>query len=227
MVLFDLFVKHNLNFVVVHFNHQKRAESILDHELVESMCTLHHIPYHYIKLKIKNGNFQEVSRNARYKNLEFIAEQYHTPYIVTAHHLDDLAETILMKLIRGSNLLGYSSMQASTKIENFIYLKPLLNYSKEDIKTYQTKHGLLYLEDHTNLEDTYLRNRIRHHFMPLLKEENDVLTHFKNFSTQSYLASDYIRDQSKAFLNLDLSFNLKDFIKLHDAVKMEDRKSVV
>lgn len=221
MVLFDLFVKHNLNFVVVHFNHQKRAESILDHELVESMCTLHHIPYHYIKLKIKNGNFQEVSRNARYKNLEFIAEQYHTPYIVTAHHLDDLAETIMMKLIRGSNLLGYAAMQEVTHIDKFIYLKPLLNYSKEEISLYQQTHQIKFYEDHTNLEDTYSRNRVRHHLIPLLKEENDVLTHLKNFSKQSYLAASYIRKESNNFLSKDLSFHLSQFNALHDAVKMD------
>src|SRR5690554_6331714 len=221
MVLFDLFLKHKYRFIVVHFNHQKRTQSMDDHQLIESLCHTHNIKYHYIKLNIKKGNFQEMARNERYLHLEEIADQYSTSYIVTAHHLDDLAETVLMKLIRGSNLLGYASMQAKVTIDNYTYLKPLLNYSKADLLAYQQTYNLNYLEDHTNLEDTYLRNRIRHHVMPLLKQENDVLTHFKNFSTQSYLASDYIRDQSKAFLNLDLTFNLKDFIKLHDAVKMD------
>lgn len=221
MVLFDLFLKHKYKFVVVHFNHQKRKESIHDHQLIEDLCHRHSIPYHYIKLNIKNGNFQESSRNARILNLEEIADTYKTKYIVTAHHLDDLAETVLMKLIRGSNLLGYSGMQAVTHIDQYIYLKPLLNYSKSDIQSYQKSHDLKYLEDHTNLEDTYLRNRIRHHVLPMLKDENDVLNHFKNFSHQSYLAADYIRTQSKQFLNLDLSFKLNEFNLLHNAVKMD------
>jgi len=221
IVLFDLFVKHQYKFVVVHFNHQKRTESINDHELIEELCHRHSIPYHYIKLNIKNGNFQESSRNARYLNLEEIADFYKTKYIVTAHHLDDLAETVLMKLIRGSNLLGYSGMQAVTHIDQYIYLRPLLNYSKSDIQNYQKAYDLKYLEDHTNLEDTYLRNRMRHHVLPILKDENDVLNHFKNFSHQSYLAADFIRAQSKKFLNLDLSFNLDAFNLLHEAVKMD------
>jgi len=221
MVLFDLFLKHKYKFVVVHFNHQKRKESIHDHQLIEDLCHRHSIPYHYIKLNIKNGNFQESSRNARILNLEEIADAYKTKYIVTAHHLDDLAETVLMKLIRGSNLLGYSGMQAATHIDQYIYLRPLLNYSKSDIQYYQKAHDLKYLEDHTNLEDTYLRNRIRHHVLPMLKDENDVLNHFKNFSHQSYLAADYIRTQSKQFLNLDLSFKINEFNVLHDAVKMD------
>lgn len=221
MVLFDLFIKHQYKFVVVHFNHQKRKESINDHQLIEALCHRHSIPYHYIKLNIKNGNFQESSRNARYLNLEEIADDYKTKYIVTAHHLDDLAETVLMKLVRGSNLLGYSSMQAVTPMDQYIYLKPLLHYSKSEIQSYQKARDLKYLEDHTNLEDTYLRNRIRHHILPILKDENDVLNHFKNFSHQSYLAADFIRQQSKEFLNLDLSFKLNAFNLLHDAVKMD------
>jgi tRNA(Ile)-lysidine synthetase-like protein len=221
MVLFDLFLKHKYKFVVVHFNHQKRKESIHDHQLIEYLCHRHLIPYHYIKLNIKNGNFQESSRNARILNLEEIADSYKTKYIVTAHHLDDLAETVLMKLMRGSNLLGYSAMQEVAQINQYTYLKPLLNYSKSDIQNYQKAHDLKYLEDHTNLEDTYLRNRIRHHIIPILKDENDVLNHFKNFSHQSYLAADYIRTQSKQFLNLDLSFKLDEFNLLHDAIKMD------
>src|SRR5690554_4951409 len=137
MVLFDLFIKHKYKFVVVHFNHQKRTESLEDHKLIEGLCLLHQIPYHYIKLNIKSGNFQEMSRNARYLHLEEIADTYQTPYIVTAHHLDDLAETILMKLIRGSNLLGYSGMQETTQIDKYTYLKPLLHRTRADILKHQ------------------------------------------------------------------------------------------
>ena len=155
MVLFDLFLKHNYRCVVVHFNHQKRAESLEDHKLIEAQCALHNVPYHYIKLNIQQGNFQEIARNKRYLNLEAIADSYKTPYIVTAHHLDDLAETIIMKLIRGSNLLGYSGMQSATVMGTYTYLKPLLPYSRTSILSYQEKHHIAYLEDHTNLEDHY------------------------------------------------------------------------
>jgi len=221
MVLFDLFIKHEYNFVVVHFNHQKRSESIKDHELIQSICSSHKIPYYYIKLNINEGNFQEISRNKRYEHLEKIASKLHTNYIVTAHHLDDLAETILMRFVRGSNLLGYAAIQPKTVIDGFTYLRPLLDYSKDDIKAYQAKHHVRYLEDHTNLEDAYLRNRIRHHVMPLLKKENDVLSHFKNFSTQSYIASDFIRSHTKSFLSKELSFQLDAFKHLHQAVQMD------
>ena len=81
MVLFDLFIQYKYNFVVVHFNHQKRAESIKDHELVQSMCRAHQIPYYYIKLNIDEGNFQEISRNKRYEHLENIASKLQTNLI--------------------------------------------------------------------------------------------------------------------------------------------------
>ncbi len=221
MVLLDYLAKNNYQLVVVHFNHQKRADAHLDHALVESTAQLHKIPYHYIKLSIKTGNFQESARTLRLTHLEKIAEKYQTPYIVTAHHADDLAETILMKLIRGSNLLGYAAMQEKTVLGAFVYLKPLLKYAKHQLLDYAKAHQIAYLEDVSNLEDTYFRNRIRHHIMPILKDENEILAHFSSFSEQAFLASDYIRNQTKSFLKPDLSFSLSLFKDLHDALKMD------
>lgn len=221
MVLFDYLLKNNYRLVAVNFNHQKRSDAHLDHELVEKTALNHKIPYHYIKLSIKKGNFQESARELRYAHLEKLAEKYNTPYIITGHHADDLAETILMKLIRGSNLLGYASMQEKTVLGKFVYLKPLLKYSKDQLIEYAKQHQLTYLEDTSNLEDAYLRNRVRHHIMPLLKDENEILNHFQSFSDQAFLASDYMRSQTKAFLESDLSFGLPAFKNLHDALKMD------
>ncbi|WP_025724949.1 tRNA lysidine(34) synthetase TilS [Acholeplasma granularum] len=221
MVLFDLFLKYKHKIVVVHFNHQKRSESVYDNELIEKLCKNHNVPYHYIKLNIKKGNFQDSARQLRYQFLEDIATLYRTPYIVTAHHLDDLAETIIMKLIRGSNLLGYSGMQKLTKIDEFVYLKPLLDYSKNDLETYKNTFNISFLEDSSNLEDDYLRNRIRHHIIPILKEENNILSHFKNFSNQAYLASDFIRSESLKFLPTNLNFSLQKFLELHLSIQYD------
>ncbi len=221
MVLLDYLIKNGYKLVVVNFNHQKRSEAHLEHLSIEKICELHFIPYHYIKLKIKTGNFQEEARNLRYENLEMVADLYHTPYIMTAHHQDDLVETIIMKLIRGSNLLGYSGMQKETKIGNYVYLKPLLDYSKEDLKDYAVNNQVTFMEDASNLTDDYLRNRIRHHVVPLLKDENDVLTHFSNFSNQVYQASSYIRELSKQQFDETLTIHLESFKTLHVALQTD------
>jgi tRNA(Ile)-lysidine synthetase-like protein len=221
MSLFHYLMTHQYNFVAVHFDHQKRESSKLDGELIESLCQKYQIPYHYIKLSIKSGNFQEAARKERYKHLEEIAVSHHTTYILTAHHADDQLETILMKLIRGSNLLGYSGMRGMVTLNGFTYIKPLLSYTKEDLYTYAKEHDVPYLEDESNASDDYLRNRIRHHVTPLLKKENDLVAHVESFSTQAFNASNFIRSVSKQFLNNETSFKLSEFITLHKAVQSD------
>jgi len=221
MVLLNFLISHGYKIIVVHFNHQKREDSYKDHDLIKNVTDAFMIPYHMIKLNIKSGNFQEKAREERYYHLEQIADQYHTKHIVTAHHSDDLIETVLMKLVRGSNLLGYSGIQEISNINGYIYHRPLLKYSKDDLKNYAKSLDLQYNEDSSNDEDDYLRNRIRHHVVPRLKEENDLNEHILNFSSQVYLASDFIRSQSKTFLNSKLEFNLKEFNLLHEAIKWD------
>lgn len=221
MVLLDLFMKGSYNFVVVHFNHQKRMDSNLDHELIQSICKLHDVSYHYIKLNIKNGNFQEQARQIRYQHLQEVAKNHHTNHIVTAHHLDDLAETVLMKLMRGSNLLGYSGMRDVFLMDGFYYYKPLLHVSKEEIYNYAADNQVDFLEDSSNQGDDYLRNRIRHHIIPKLKEERNFLTQIKKYSDQLYTTFDYVRKSSLAFLDGKNNFKLDRFISLHEAVKKD------
>ncbi len=221
MALLNLFLKNNYNIVVVNFNHQSRKSASLDHELIKSVTSLHDVSYHYIKLSIKSGNFQAEARKERYRHLKELAIKYNTKYIVTSHHLDDLAETILIKLIRGSNLLGYSSMREITNKDDFIYLKPFLTYSKEDIIKYAKENNLKYNEDESNLSDKYLRNRIRHNVMPHLKKENNSLNNFLSFSKQTYLASKYIRKESILFLDNKLEFSLNKFNYLDETIKMD------
>ncbi len=221
MTLFHYLHVNGYKFIAVHFDHQKRESSKLDGELIESLCCEKQIPYHYIKLFIKSGNFQDSARQERYRFLQEIADQYQTPYILTAHHADDQIETIMMKLIRGSNLLGYSGMQPETKMGNYIYLKPLLGYSKEDLYTYARLNNIQFIEDSSNRDDDYLRNRIRHHVTPLLKKENDVLKHFNHFSIQSHLASTFIRSETKKFLNNHLSFESSKFFLLDLAIQYD------
>lgn len=221
MVLLDMLIKNQYDIVVVHFNHQKRKESILDHNLVESICLKNEIPYHYIKLSIKNGNFQEKARELRYSNLTSIASEYETNHIITAHHGDDLAETILMKIIRGSNLLGYAGMQSLTTINEYHYHKPLLIYSKEQLYNYASKHGISFNEDISNKSNDYFRNRIRNTVIPIIKDENNLITRFNTFSKQAFDASNYIRSQTISFLDNKLYFKLSDYILLHEAIKTD------
>ncbi|PKK93963.1 MAG: tRNA lysidine(34) synthetase TilS [Tenericutes bacterium HGW-Tenericutes-6] len=201
MALLHLLSKSDFKIAVVHFNHQKRTESIIEKDMVENYAKTLDLPFHYYTIQINDGNFHHEAHHLRYHYLKEVAKLYHTPYILTAHHLDDLFENVLIKLTRGSNLLGYAGMQIVYQDDRYTYIKPLLYTSKDDIKAYVKKHDVPYLEDESNDTHLYLRNRYRHAVVPIMKQENeDLLSKIKDFHVQLSQAFKYIRQQTEKLM---------------------------
>ena len=173
MVLLDLLKKTNLRIVVAHVNHKLRKESDEEELLLKEYCKQNNIIF---ELKIINekidGNFEMIARNIRYDFFEVLINKYHSSYLFTAHHGDDLIETILMRLTRGSSLKGYAGFNMITKKKNYTLVRPLIYYTKEDIKKYVTENKIPYAIDNTNNEEKYFRNRYRLNILPELKKEN-------------------------------------------------------
>lgn len=218
MALLALLAK-TFSVAVVHFNHQKRLNADQEAELVGDYCKSSDIPFHYFMLDIDGGNFHNRAHQLRNHHLREVAKLYHTRYILTAHHLDDLLENILIKLTRGSNLLGYAGMQPFYEKNRFTYIKPFLYYSKEDLLEYVREHDIPYMEDESNEENRYLRNRYRHAIVPVMKQENDaLLEQIRQYHLQVTSAFRHIRKQSKTIIKND-KIDVKAFLKEDEAVK--------
>ncbi|MBS2126509.1 tRNA lysidine(34) synthetase TilS ['Fragaria x ananassa' phyllody phytoplasma] len=200
MVLLDFLRSQNITLKVVNFNHLMRQEALEDKQLVQSYCVNHNIPFHYFKLHLNKANFQNKARLLRQAKLQQVARFYHSSKIITAHHLDDLAETILMKLSRGSTLLGYSGMQPQLFINKFVFLKPFLYTTKKEIMAYAKTYQVTFLKDKTNQETIYQRNHIRHHVIPYLQEKTAFLANVKRFSCQLLETHHFIRKTTLAFI---------------------------
>lgn len=205
MALLAFFLEEKIRPIVVHFNHNTRDTNKLDESLVKTFCKNYNLTLHVVNINITKGNFQSQAREQRYYHLEKIAKKYHTNYIATAHHLDDLAETVLIKLTRGSNLYGYSGIHPIFTKNNYTYIKPLLHTSKESIVKYQQFNEIPYNDDESNFTDSYLRNRYRHAVLPIMKQENKqflnkVLTYHKQLSS-SY---NYINKEASKYIVNDL-----------------------
>ncbi|MFP7699496.1 tRNA lysidine(34) synthetase TilS [Candidatus Phytoplasma pyri] len=224
MVLLNVLFYKNIRLVVVHFNHLKRKESYKDKILVENYCLKNKIPFFYFEIKLSLNNFQNEARLLRQKNLQSVAFRYRTNYIITAHHLDDLAENIFMKISRGSSLLGYSGgMQIKQKISDFYFLKPFLYVTKKDILNYAQKNNINYLDDITNNLNIYKRNEIRNQIIPWFKKDINFLKHIKIYHFQILATYEFIRNETKNFLKLQNSnfFCLKIFLNLQLAVQKD------
>ena len=178
MCLLDLVTKLkdelNLNIIVAHVNHKLRSESEEEAKMVENYSTENNLIFELLEITdYINGNFsEEDARKRRYKFFNEVIEKYHATALLTAHHGDDLIETILMRLTRGSNLSGYIGIKEISQNENYKTLRPLLSVTKDEIINYLKENNVPYRLDKTNKELKHTRNRYRHVVLPFLKKEN-------------------------------------------------------
>lgn len=178
MCLLDLVTKLkdelNLNIIVAHVNHKLRSESEEEAKMVENYAKENNITFELLEItNYINGNFtEEDARKRRYKFFNEVIEKYHASLLLTAHHGDDLIETILMRLTRGSNLSGYIGIKEISQTDNYKTLRPLLSVTKDEIINYLKENNVPYRLDKTNEELKHTRNRYRHIVLPFLKKEN-------------------------------------------------------
>jgi tRNA(Ile)-lysidine synthetase-like protein len=128
-----------------------------------------------VQVKSNAGNLERNARDARYAALATIAEQAGAQYIAAGHHADDQLETMLMHLVRGTGIRGLSAMAMKKRIGQVELLRPMLEITRSEIESLCRDAGLGWQEDETNIDENYLRNRIRHSVLPLLRElEPDI-----------------------------------------------------
>lgn len=161
MVLLDLLLKQpGLELVVAHVEHGVRIDSRQDLELVQRTAMSHNVKFEYKELFLGAHPSEVLARQMRYAFLRDICKKYNARAIITAHHLDDLLETAIINLLRGTGRLGLSSLRSTEKT-----IRPLIANTKAEIVEYALKHGLQWREDSTNQDQTYLRNYVRHSIM--------------------------------------------------------------
>lgn len=225
MCLLDLLYKNKYNIICAHVNHNIREESKKEYDFLKKYCEEKNIIFEGLVLP-KSNHSESYYRKKRYDFYKSLGDKYNTKFILTAHHGDDLIETILMRINRGSNLKGYIGFSKTFNEKGYIMIKPLIYYTKDEILEYNKKNNIPYFNDRTNEEDTYTRNRYRHHILPYLKKENkDIHKKFLSFSEELIDAKNYIDTKVKEAMdenynnqeiNIDL-FNKQDsYIKVKE-----------
>lgn len=212
MVLLHLYFALKLDFAVAHCNFQLRGtESDLDEKLVADFCIKNNIPFFVERfdtmqiVEARKLSIQIAARELRYNWFKQICIDQNYQFIATAHHLDDQAETFLINFTRGTGIDGLVGIPE--KNENII--RPLLSFSREDILKYAIENEIAWREDQSNASTKYLRNKMRHLVLPVLKEENaEFLKSFQN--TLNHLK------QAQLLANDAVAFFEKDCVKMID-----------
>jgi tRNA(Ile)-lysidine synthase len=189
MVLLHLFQELQYDIAIAHCNFQLRGvESFGDQKFIQDYAEAHLIPIFVTQFdteafaKDYKLSTQVAARELRYNWFYELLEIENYDYILTAHHADDNLETFLINLTRGTGLEGLTGIPE----QNDKVIRPLLFSSRLEIDNYAKEHTILWREDSSNASDKYLRNKIRHHLVPILKELNpNFMASF--LKTESYL----------------------------------------
>lgn len=229
VTMLDLFSKYKdffkLNLFICHFNHSLREDADFDENFVKNLAKEYNLKFFSKKEdveKFSNENkisTEEGARILRYKFFNEILEKENINFLALAHNKDDLAETVIMRILRGTGINGLVSMKKKREK----YIRPLLDFSKKEIKDYIVKNNLKFVEDSTNALEIYKRNKIRLNLLPKLKEEfNPNIT--DALCKLSYISNDYNEISNEyIFSKKEILWNEKDnkiFIKI-DKLKEE------
>lgn len=176
VVLLDLLYgqvdKPKENLIVAHFDHGIRPNSAKDRKFVEGLTKKYGLKFFYEEGHLGSDASEALAREKRYEFLNKIKKQTGASAIVTAHHKDDVLETVIINILRGTGRKGLSSLASRSGI-----IRPLLQFTKKDILDYAAKNNLAWREDETNIEQKYLRNYVRHTLIKKLSEQqkNELL----------------------------------------------------
>jgi tRNA(Ile)-lysidine synthetase-like protein len=209
----------NTNIFYVFFDHQKRAEGKFEIQNFISHYKIKKSKYFIKKIKIDSSNkgFQNNSRLARHKFINFLSKKIGTKDIFLGHHLDDLYETFFLRDIQQSNVFGLKSI-FSDSILGLKFHRPLIEYPKKKILNFATIHKIFWSEDRTNSELDYTRNKIRNFLI-----SNNSFSKI-DFKKNNYSSLDNIFElQNKYFIKFaknKYEVKCKEFNSLNDTLKL-------
>ncbi|WP_420149148.1 tRNA lysidine(34) synthetase TilS [Spirosoma sp.] len=178
IVMAELFHHIGQPFAIAHVNFGLRGtESDADAFFVQNKAEQYGVPFHLIRFDTatiateRKMSIQMAARELRYDWFYQLLRQHDYPYVATAHHQNDVLETLLLNLTRGSGIAGLHGI----RVKQNQLVRPLLFATRDQLAAYAETHKITYREDSSNAEDKYARNRIRHHVVPVLTTLNSSL----------------------------------------------------
>jgi tRNA(Ile)-lysidine synthetase, N-terminal domain len=220
VVMLDLIAKSGEDkreILVAHFNHGIRDDSDEDEVFVEGLAEKYGVKFEHKKEYLGEGASEELARERRYLFLQEVALRY-GGVICTAHHADDVVETIAINLIRGTGWRGL------VPLDNIEILRPMLKRKKEDNIKYAHDNGLIWREDKTNSDDKYLRNRVRKSLRQIPEDDKERLIEL--YAKQKELKHE-IDDLARDFLVDDGIYERRLFCEMDEAVASEVLRAVL
>ncbi len=231
MALLTLLIKVkkalDIEIVCAHVNHNTgRPGQFEEQKFVEKYCRNHNVLFETMTIEdYGDDNFHNEAHTKRYNYFSGLIKKYNAKYLFTAHHGDDLIETILMRIVRGSTLRGYSGFSKEVDKGAYKIVRPLMNLTKEEILAYDKKNKIPYALDSSNQKDVYTRNRFRKYIVPEFKKEDpNVHNKFYKFSKTLLEYNEYIdKEVAKKIKTIYVNevLNIEKFVKEDKVIQMK------
>ena len=198
----------DVKITVAHFDHGIREDSAEDRRLVQALAREYSLPFVYHRAELGRGASEAKAREARYQFLHHVRSASGADAIITAHHQDDLLETAVLNLLRGTGRRGLSSLRSTDVVK-----RPLLHIRKDELLRFADREGLQWHEDSTNTDVKYLRNHIRHRLLP----------RFADTEREALL----VIIRRAAELNRQIAAEVSNYLHVQPAVAVLDRHNFI
>lgn len=215
-----------LSLHIAHLDHMLRKDSYRDAGFVKGLAQRLKIPVTIERINVrelaKQGSIEEIARNARLGFLFSVAKEIKADKVALGHNFDDQAETVLMRILRGTGLCGLSGILPERNIAGYKIIRPLIEVKRKEIEAFLKKRKVKPRRDTSNLEDVYFRNKIRNRLLPLLekgynKNIKEVLSNMAQTSGNDY---DYLlKIADRVAGKSGAKINLRRFLKLHPSIQ--------
>lgn len=222
-VLYKLKDKYDLELIVAHVNYKLRGkDSEKDEELVKKLAEKYSLPIEIKKVTsygLQVAKSEEHLRGIRYNFFEKIRSKRKASLIAIAHNMNDQAETVLMRILRGAGLRGLEAI----KFKNENIIRPLLNISRKEIFDHLQKNKIACRIDKSNLANVFTRNKIRNQLLPHLEKEYNPNIQRTLYKLTQSIAQDYdfISRYSNAWLAANKSLRISTLNNLHPSIRQE------
>jgi tRNA(Ile)-lysidine synthetase-like protein len=210
---------HGFDAVVLHFDHGIRSDSAEDARFVRRLAERFGLPFHSARVKVAKRKGESIEMAARRERLAFFESsmnRLHLDCIATGHHMDDVAETFLMRLKRASGADGLAGLKPVSFVNGIVFIRPLLNVRGGELRSFLKSRGIAWREDSTNSDVTILRNKVRHVILPFLERELDpkIVEHICR-------SAGYLRDAASGSLRRHAEPHVEAIPKVDDKPPVE------
>ena len=207
--LFFLLLENNITFDIALVNYGTRDNSDIEESHAKALAKQYNLICHTIKAPLFTTHFEQNARRFRYDFFETLIQEHHYDTLITAHQLNDQLEWLLMRLTKGAGVSELIGLEEVTQRENYTLVRPLLEYSKNELLAYLEQNDYPYFVDESNSDEKYERNLFRKQF------SDPLITKYQEGIKRSF---EYLKQDKKQLeANFELLYTQKELrvIKLH------------